>query len=139
MFSPDGRWVAYASSESGREELFVRPFPPSRDGGGKVRVSTEGGKFPSWSHTARQLFFLGGDNRIMVATYTVKPGGIELAKPRVWSERPVRRTLVFRSLDLHPDGKRFAVLPLAEQELKRDPTQVTVILNFFEELKRRVP
>jgi Tol biopolymer transport system component len=139
MFSPDGRWVAYASSESGREEMFVRPFPPSREGGGKVRVSTAGGKFPSWSRTARELFFLGEDNRIMVATYTVSPGGIEFTKPRVWSERPVRRTLVFRSLDLHPDGKRFAVLPLGEEELKRDRSQVTVILNFFEELKRRVP
>jgi serine/threonine-protein kinase len=140
MFSPDGRWIAYASSESGREELFVRPFPPNRNGGAKVRVSSDGGKFPSWSRNGRELFFLGGDDRIMVATYATKGEGIEVSKPRPWSETPIVRTLVYRNLDLHPDGKRFVMFPLKpEDRLRREPNQVTVILNFAEELKRLTP
>jgi hypothetical protein len=120
--------------------LFVRPFPANRDGGAKVRVSSDGGKFPSWLRNGRELFFLGGDDRIMVATYVSKGNSIEVSKPRPWSDTPVLRTLVYRNLDLHPDGKRFVVFPVKPQDrLDREPNQVTLILNFFDELKRRAP
>ena len=61
-FSPDGKFLAYASNESGAEEVFVRPFPGP---GGKWKISTAGGKFPAWSRATRELLFLGGDDRIM--------------------------------------------------------------------------
>ncbi|MCU1238310.1 MAG: serine/threonine protein kinase, partial [Candidatus Solibacter sp.] len=140
MFSPDGRWVAYASNESGREEIFVRPFPPNANGGGKFRISTGGGKFPNWSRSGRELLFLGGDDRIMVAEYAVKGADFQAAKPRAWSPAPIYRTLVTRNLDLHLDGKRFVVFPRpAEAATPQGSVHVTFILNFFDELRRRVP
>ena len=68
MFSPDGRWIAYQSNESGRAEVFVRPFPGP---GGKWQISTGGGRFPRWSQKRHELFYLAPDNRIMVVSYTV--------------------------------------------------------------------
>jgi serine/threonine-protein kinase len=68
-FSPDGHWLAYSSGETGRNEVYVQPFPGP---GGKVSISTAGGGFPLWSSNGHELFFLGPDRRIMVANYTVK-------------------------------------------------------------------
>lgn len=85
-YSPDGRWVAYASSEAGEEGVYVRPSNPNA--GGKRRISTGGGKFPVWSHDNR-LFFLGGDDRIMVTTYMVSGDAINFATPHVWSDRQI--------------------------------------------------
>jgi len=76
----------------------------------------------------------------MVATYAPKDESIQVSKLRPWSDTPVLRTLVNRNLDLDPDGKWFVVFPIKPQDrLNREPNQVTVVLNFFEELKRRVP
>jgi hypothetical protein len=73
-FSPDGRWLAYDSNESGKSEVYVRAFP---DKGGKSRISNAGGKFPFWSGNGRELFFQGQDNRIMVAAYGAPRRGPE--------------------------------------------------------------
>jgi serine/threonine-protein kinase len=138
VVSPDGRWMAYASSESGAEDLFVRPFPAGSNGNGKYRVSTQGGKFPSWSRDGRTLFFLGGDNRIMAADCSAKGATFDFSRPRQWSPAPVQRTIIIRNLDLHPDGKRFVVFPAADDGA-RGAVHATFVLNFFDELKRRVP
>ena len=69
MFSPDGRWIAYQSYESGRNEVFVRPFPGP---GGKWQISTTGGSQPAWSQKRHELFYVAVGNRIMVASYTVE-------------------------------------------------------------------
>jgi serine/threonine-protein kinase len=121
-------------------EIFVRPFPAGSNGGGKFHVSTNGGKFPMWTPKDHRLFFVGADNRIEFVTYTVRGENFEASKPQVWSEQPIQRDGVIRPFHLHPDGKRLAVMP----GTKDDPTQnaglhVQVVLNFFEELKRRVP
>jgi serine/threonine-protein kinase len=139
-FSPDGKWVAYTGYDSGVAEIFVRPFPAGSNGGGKFHVSTNGGKFPMWTPKDHRLFFVGADNRIEFVTYTVRGENFEASKPQVWSEQPIQRDGVIRPFHLHPDGKRLAVMP----GTKDDPTQnaglhVQVVLNFFEELKRRVP
>ena len=76
----------------------------------------------------------------MVADYTVKQENFDVGKPRVWSATPILRTGVNRNLDLHPDGKRFAVFPIpGNPTTPESGAQVTFILNFFEELKRKVP
>lgn len=137
-FSPDGRWMAYSSIETEQQngDLFVRPFPGP---GGKWRISTGGGKYPSWSRDGRQLFFLGGDDRIMVTDYTAHGDSFSADKPRVWSDQQVLRPVDFvRNLDLAPDGKRFAVFPRTTEEETKGDLHVTFLLNFEDELRRRV-
>ena len=136
-FSPDGKWMAYSSNESGADDIFVRPFPGS---GGKWRISTGGGKFPTWSRTGRELFYLSlSDGRIMVANYTVQGDSFSATKLRVWSDRQVLLPNFIRVLDLHPDGKRFAVFPRPEIEEAKGNLHVTFLLNFSDELRHRSP
>jgi len=134
-FSPDGRWLAYSSDESGRAEVYVRPFPGP---GGKWQVSTAGGVWPTWSRSRRELFYLGLDGRIMEAGYTVEGDSFRAEKPRVWSlglvVGPFNRTF-----DMHPDGERVAVLKAAEDEAEGTRDRVVLILNFFDELRRIAP
>jgi Tol biopolymer transport system component len=137
-FSPDGRWVAYASNESGREEIFVRQFS---DGGGKWKISADDGwaKFPRWSQVGRELFFLASDDRIMVAPYTVEGNSFVPGKPRVWADRKILRTDVHPNFDLAPDGKRVVVLPVSDSGQNNPSLHVTFLLNLAGELRRRIP
>ena len=135
MFSPDGRWLAYSSNESGRNEVYVRPFPGP---GGKWLISTGGGIYPTWSRTKHELFYaLNG--QIMVAPYAVEGDSFRAEKPRLWSEgRFVTRGLN-RMFDLHPDGERFALAPVAQTPSGAKQDHVTFIFNFFDELRRIAP
>jgi serine/threonine-protein kinase len=136
-FSPDGKWIAYSSNESGGDDVFIRPFPGP---GGKWRVSTAGGKFPTWSRTGRELFYFSpSDGRIMVANYTIQGESFIVTKRQVWSDRQVLLPNFIRVLDLHPDGKRFAVFPRPEIEETKGNLHVTFLLNFSDELHRRLP
>jgi serine/threonine-protein kinase len=136
-FSPDGKWMAYSSNESGGDGVFVQAFPGP---GGKRRVSAGAGKFPMWSREAQQLFYLSlEDGRIMVADYTIEGDSFSSGKPRAWSERPVLQPNFIRVLDLHPDGRRFAVFPRREAEEAKGNVHVTFLLNFLDELHRRLP
>jgi len=139
-FSPDGHWLAYASGETGRTEVYVQPFPGP---GGKVPISTAGGAFPVWSPNGHELFFLGLDRRIMVADYTAKAESFSPGKPRVWSQQ---RILLndnggpFQPYGLAPDGKRFAALLYRDGTTEhQNPLHLTLLLNFGDELRRRVP
>jgi Tol biopolymer transport system component/predicted Ser/Thr protein kinase len=140
-FSPDGRWVAYVSNESGNYEIYVRAFPEAASGGGKWQISSGGGTYPMWSRTGHQLFFEALDNRVMAAGYTVQGSSFVAEKPRVWSERQLSNlTNTSRNLDFAPDGKRFAVVMPVEQPASSSVrSRVTLIENFFDELRRRVP
>jgi hypothetical protein len=133
-FSPDGQWIAYRSSESGTNQVYVRPFPASS--GGKWQISTDGGLYGLWSNNGRELFFETADNRIMVVDYRVEGNAFSHGKPRLWSEA----RLFYAgnvNLDLAPDGKRF--MALWEPETEKGPARVTMLLNFFDEVKRRIP
>lgn len=136
-FSPDGRWIAYRSNESGINEIYVRPFPASR--GGKAQISNGGGLYGLWSGNGHELFYETGDNRIMVTDYKVEGDSFLPGKPRVWYDQP----LFFAgtaNLALLPDGKRFAVLALPDTALgEKGTVHVTMLLNFLDELKRRIP
>ena len=87
-FSPDGRWLAYHSNESGRDEVYVRPFPP-RDG--KWPVSSGGGQWPTWSRTKGELLYQTLDNQIMAVPYTVEGDSFRREAPRLWTERRILR------------------------------------------------
>jgi len=134
-FSPDDRWIAYRSNESGTQEIYVRPFPDAS--GGRWQISNGGGLYAFWSSTARQLFYETGDNRIMVLDYTVDGASFVPGKPRLWSDRqlPFPGTT---NLDLAPDGRHFAVLTLPDAA-HADQGAVVFLLNFFDELKRKIP
>ena len=135
-FSPDGRWLAYESNESGGAfEIYVRPFPGP---GGKSRISTGGGTNAVWSRARHELLYLAPDGRIMVVPYTVAGEAFQAEKPRVWSETRVQvRPSTGGSFDLHPDGERVVMAPATAATA--GPTHVTLIFNFFDELRRLAP
>ena len=135
-FSPDGKFIAYASSESGAEEIYVRPFPGP---GGKWKVSTAGGKFPVFARLTRELFFLGGDDRIWVASYTIQGGAFSAGKARVWSPTAILRDGVRQNFDISPDGKRAVVFPARASASAQGSLHATFLLNFFDEVRRRIP
>jgi Tol biopolymer transport system component len=136
-FSPDGRWLAYASNESGSYEVYVRPFPGL---GGKWQISTGGGLFPKWSHNGKELFYRTTDSKIMVVTYTAFGDSFRADKPQLWSPGQFTELGLFTyNFDLHPDGKRFAVLKAPGTEQNAVVNKVSFIFNFFDELRRKLP
>jgi serine/threonine-protein kinase len=136
-FSPDGHWIAYRSSESGGTEIFVRPFPAT--GRGKWQISSGGGMYAFWSNNGRELFYETADNRIMVVDYAVNGVSFVPGKPRVWYDKQLF-TAGTSNMDLAPDGRHFAVFALSEPAPgEKGSVHVTMLLNFFDELKRRIP
>jgi serine/threonine-protein kinase len=136
-FSPDGRWVAYGSGEYGGWEIYVRSFPRSDAPG--VRVSEGGGRIPRWLTGTRELLYRTDDHRLMVVPYTVKNGAFVPGKPREWTSERLADTGVINNFDVDSDGKRvLALLPVDRDEDRRRRNQVTIVLNFNEEVRRRV-
>jgi Tol biopolymer transport system component len=136
-FSPDGRWLAYHSSESGSFEVYVRPFPGP---GGKWLISTGGGVTPKWSHNGKELFYRTLDNsKIMVVTYTSSGDSFRADKPQLWSPGQFTNRGPTYNFDLHPDGKRFAVLKVPGTALAPAVNKASFIFNFFDELRNKLP
>jgi serine/threonine protein kinase len=132
-FSPDGHFIAYASNESGRYEIYVRPYPGP---GGKWQISTDGGGEPVWNPKGRELFYRNGDK--MMAVNVTTQGTFSAGKPTVLFEgRYVPTPRSFQDYDVSPDGQRFLMLKPVEQA--QSPDQINVVLNWFEELKQKVP
>ena len=137
-FSPDGRWIAYSSLESGQIEVYVRPFPGP---GGKRRISATGGTHPTFSRKGNELFYLDRrTKRLMVVSYQIRGDSFNATEPVAWSPKPVLDLGELYPYDVTPDGKRVAVVlypnGTAEQS---STTSLTLLLNFFGELQRRVP
>jgi serine/threonine-protein kinase len=136
-FSPDGRWVAYESDESGQSEIYVRSFHASN---GRSQISAGGGNYPIWSRTNRQLFYESPANYIMMIDYVADGDSFVPTKPRIWSTVQIDEKSLLPHFDLHPDGQRFAVFPRAEaNDADKSSVHVTFLLNFFDELRRKVP
>jgi Tol biopolymer transport system component len=125
VFSPVGHWVAYTSNESGRSEVYVRPYPGP---GGRWQISTEGGGDPRWSRSGCELFYRQED-KVMIVDVEIKP-----------TFRPGRPRALFEGkyigYDVAPDGRFLMIKP---DPAEFGPDHVNVILNWFEEVKRRVP
>jgi serine/threonine-protein kinase len=136
-FSPDGRWLAYQSNESGSFEVYVRPFPGP---GGKWQVSTGGGVYPKWSRNGKELFYRTVDSKIMAVTYTASGDSFHANKPQLWSPGQfTERGNGNYNFDPHPDGKRFAVLKTPGTEQVVAVNKVSFIFNFYDEIRRKVP
>jgi dipeptidyl aminopeptidase/acylaminoacyl peptidase len=132
-FSPDGRWLAYTSDESSRFEVYVQPYPGP---GGKWQISTEGGTEPKWNPNGRELSYRNG-SKMMVVEIATQPG-FSAGTPRMLFEKayvltPVPQT--FQYYDVSRDGQRFLMV----KEGQSVPTSINVVLNWVEDMKRRVP
>ncbi len=135
MFSPNGRWLAYMSNETGRDEVYVQPFSVSGPRG-KRQVSVDGGTEPVWAPDSRDLFYRNGDKMMAVAIETEPE--LSVGTPRLLFEGRFLSgpTWLPRNYDISTDGQRFLMIK-REQDLV--PAELIVILNWFEELKRLVP
>jgi len=133
--SPDGRWVAFTSSDSGRFEVYVMPFLPSGEGAGaKWQVSNDGGWAPTWSPNGRELLYQNPhEQTVHAASYVAKNNSFVSEKPRPWG-RTSQGTLQ-TGYDVSSDGKRLLVL-IAAGEPRRE-THLRVLLNVDSELRRR--
>jgi len=131
-FSPDGRWLAYASDESGRREIYVQPYPGP---GGKWQISTDGGNEPVWSPNGRELFYRNQD-KMMAVDISTQPAFAAGKPHELFAGDYVRSYAGGPFYDVSRDGNRFLMLkPVGEGA----PTQINVVLNWTEELKRLVP
>jgi eukaryotic-like serine/threonine-protein kinase len=131
-FSPDARWIAYTSDESGRDEVYVQPFPGP---GGKWQVSTEGGYGAVWARNGRELFYRNAD-KMMAVAFSTKPT-FTADPPRVLFEgKYAQSSRREANYDVTPDAQRFLMIT---SEAKKASTELYLVVNWFEELKRRVP
>lgn len=132
QFSPDGRWLAYLSNESGAFEVYVRPFPGP---GGRWQISTEGAFSPRWSNDGSELFYRSGKRVISVAV-SAEGDSFSAGKPQTLFEGAyLSLGGMSEMFDVAPDGKRFVLLdPSTRQAIDR--TNATFIFHWFEELRR---
>ena len=131
--SPDGRWLVYRSNETGQYEVYVQPFPGP---GEKSQISTEGGHEPIWARSGREIFYRHGD-RMMAVEISTQPR-FTAGKPHVLFEGAYAYGVsLVANYDVTSDGQRFIMVKSSE---KLAPvTQINLVLNWFEELKRRAP
>jgi serine/threonine-protein kinase len=128
MFSPDGKWIAYQSNESGRFEIHARSFP---DAAHTVQLTTDGGLVPLWSASGRELFYRGTDNRMKVIAVETSPE-LHAGKPRVLFDGANYEN----TFGVSPDGRRLLMMPLIPNE--QSATQINLVLNVLSELRQRV-
>ncbi|NNL29822.1 MAG: protein kinase [Gemmatimonadetes bacterium] len=136
--SPSGRWIAYESTETGRDEVYVRPFPNAQDG--KWQVSTNGGINPKWAHSEEELFFANGNGE-MVAAQVQTDGSFRVGERRTLFslvERFLDSGPNYSSWDVAPDDRRFMMLQIGGGT-DGGESRLVVVQNFFEELEERVP
>jgi Tol biopolymer transport system component len=131
--SPDGRWLAYQSDESGVPEVYVRPFPDT--GKGKWQVSEQGGSRPVWARSGTELFYLGADGTVMSVSYNVAANAFVPSTPRAVVRLP-QAPGAHRGFDVSADGRRFLTIG---GQTSTERAEINVVLNWLEELKKRVP
>jgi len=129
--SPDGKWLAYSSTESGRSEIYVRPFP---DAGGRLTISTDGGSEPRWSRDGRELFYRNGERMLAV---TMTAGSMPAAGPArlLFTGRYQVSDAGVAGYDVAPDGRFLMIEPKTSPQ---SATQISVVLNWFDEVRARI-
>ncbi|HEU5163821.1 MAG TPA: hypothetical protein VFV54_11780, partial [Thermoanaerobaculia bacterium] len=130
--SPDGKWIAYTSNESGKHEVFLQAFPGP---GGKTQVSVGGGNAAEWSHSGREIFYISGEN-LMVASVETTPR-LRVSRPRRVFEKEMPGYRLDKGFEISPDDRRLLLV-------KSDPArqlahQMILVLHWDDELRRRVP
>jgi hypothetical protein len=124
-FSPDGRFIAFTSDESGNNEVYIQALSPGR---GKIQVSRNGGRQPQWSPTRRELFFVGPNRFLMAASVQLSPT-LAIGVPRALFQLEERAGPVDYSIG--PDGQRFLVIRRRSEVLD---VPITVVKNWWAEL-----
>ena len=137
--SPDGRWLAYLSDETGRNEVFVRPFPDTDRG--KWQISEGGARAPLWAHNGRELFYMSADRDMMVAEIQAGPP-FSVGQRRVLFRVDQRyaMSVVTGGYDITADDQRFLMRRLAvgTDDEAGDTRRLILVQNWFEELKAKV-
>jgi len=141
IFSPDGRWVAYVSNKSGQNDIFARPFPGP---GSEVTISVGGGQEPVWGPSGRELFYRH-EGKLLVVKIEETATTLNVGAPTPLFDDPYRLDTGgaqggMANYDVSPDGKRFVMVeePRAASGAAQS-ARLQVILNWFDELKRRAP
>ena len=135
-FSPDTRWIAYASDESGRSEIYIQPFPAPPNGGSKTPISRDGGSQPRWRRDGKELFYSSPDGKLMAVDVTEGPI-FKASAPRILFQVPVAQIghneggVQVLAWDVAPDGKRFLI-----DTATTSSESVTVVLNWTTELNK---
>ena len=139
QISPNGRWMAYVSNESGQAQIYVRPFPEVD--AGRWQVSTSGGNSPLWSRDGRELFYRSGDAVILVPVKTEPAFSFETPKTLFRGAYRPGMPLSPYQWDVSLDSKRFLMMKEAGATASTGggAPKINIVLNWFEELKQRVP
>ncbi len=128
-FSPDGRWIAYRSNESGKREIYVRPFPTPPGGGGKWMVSQGGGSEPRWRRDGKELYFEAPDGNLMVSEVNGSGAAFQAGIPK-----PLFKASSPFDWDVNADGTRF-LFPIVDA-VEKTQSPFTVVLNWMSLLKK---
>ncbi|MDP3718719.1 MAG: protein kinase [Acidobacteriota bacterium] len=141
-FSPDGRWLAYQTNESGQSEIYVRPFPQIESG--RWQVSISGGQQAMWSRNGRELFYVDAKTQVLMSAAVQATATFSSAAPvRVIDMRPYFVSPLGRAFDVSLDGQSFLVIKNARSTAPDGVTslapEITVVLNWLDELAARVP
>jgi Tol biopolymer transport system component len=132
QFSPDGRFVAYVSDSSGRDEIYVQPFPTASDG--KWIVSQGGGIAPRWRGDGKELFYISTDSKMMAVDVSTNPM-FKTSIPKALFQAPILGGATARHViryDVSADGKKFLINSAAGE----GPSPITVVLNWTALLNR---
>jgi Tol biopolymer transport system component len=132
--SPDGRWLAYTSRESGRLEVYVRPFPDA--GSARWQVSVEGGASPRWAPDSRELYFLAGDPSRVMAVSVARGPTFVAGEPRTLFELGTEITPY--GWDLATDGRRFVMVRTRTADAGSPERTIVVVENFVHELRSKL-
>jgi len=134
--SPDGRWIAYQSDETGRSEIYVRPFPQAQDG--RWQISAAGGDEPLWSHSGREIFFRARSGEMMAAPVRSTQAFSAGAPRALFPAAAYARGPSYRAYAVTPDDQRFLMLSPVSDSASAAPSQMVVVDHWFRELKAKV-
>lgn len=137
--SPDGKWVAYESTETGRDEIYVRPYPNAQSG--KWQVSTSGGINPKWAHSGRELFYVNGAGEMTAAEVNTQGGAFEVANWRTLfnvPERGLDALSNYASWDVDVDDQHFLMIQFGGGEIGNQRNEFVLVQNWLQEVRARL-
>ncbi len=131
--SPDGHWLAYSSNESGRMEVYVRPFPAVR--AGRWQISTKGGSEPTWAHSGKEIFYRDAGGEMVAAQVTTRPAVAVLGRLKLFAAGSFVTDEAHRAYDVSPDDQRFIMIATEGGD---QPNELVLVENWLEELKAKM-